>query len=190
VRLLERLAGLAAAGLLALSAAGCAASIGAVQPSFSAVEAVHQVDVPVMSVGTFAPGPKVEDRSITVRAINVLKAPGGSFSGYLKSTLEADLKAGGKLDPGAPIVLQGVLTRSDLSSAIGTGTAVLGAHFTLLRDGKSVFEKDLSVNASWDSSFLGAVAIPDAINQYTALYEKLSVALLTDADFKAAVGAH
>ena len=123
---------------------------------------MHRIDVPAIRIGTFGLGPKItpaDDKSITIRAINVLKAPGGSFAGYLKSTLEADLKAGGKLDPDAPIVLQGLLTRSDLSSAIGTGTGVLGARFTLLKDGKTVFDKELTVNASWDSSFLGALAI-------------------------------
>ena len=44
----------------------------------------------------------------------------------------------------------------------------------------------MSVDAKWESTFIGAVAIPDAMNNYYALYDKLTLSLLTDADFKAA----
>ena len=106
---------------------------------------------------------------------------------YLGNALENDLRMGGKLDPKADLVLEGLLTASDLDTGMDTGKGNLGAKFSLKRDGKSIFEKDLSVQAQWDSSFVGAVAIPEAINQYTALYDKLATALFTDSDFKAAV---
>ena len=182
----HRLAGAAA---LALTVSGCAAQVGAPQASIASIEAVRRIDIPSLKLGDFKPGGTLkpaDDKSITIRAINVISAPGGSFAGYLKATLEADLRAAGRLDGNSPYVLNGVLIRSDLSSAIGTGTAAIGATFTLLKDGKSLYEKNLSVDATWDSSFLGAIAIPDAINNYTGLYEKLSLTVLSDPDFKAA----
>jgi hypothetical protein len=90
----------------------------------------------------------------------------------------------GKLDPNSDLVVEGLLTASDVDSSVGT--AKLGAKFSLKRAGKPVFEKTLSVDAKWESTFIGAVAIPDAMNNYYALYDKLTLSLLTDADFKAA----
>ena len=171
----------------ALSA--CAQQMGSPQPSMSTLDAVRSSDIPAMRVGTFAPAPTLpasKDKSIGSRAVT-LEPPGGSLAKYLGNALENDLRMGGKLDPKADLVLEGLLTASDLDTGMDTGKGNLGAKFSLKRDGKSIFEKDLSVQAQWDSSFVGAVAIPEAINQYTALYDKLATALFTDSDFKAAV---
>ena len=184
--MIGRLAGCA---MLAGGLAGCAMNISAPQASLSGIEAVRSADLPPLAVGNFVPGGEVspsDDRSTTVRAINTIDAPGGSFAGLLKQTLETDLKGAGRLDSNAPMVLSGVLTRRTVDSTVGTGTASLAADFTLTRDGKTVFDKTLRVDDSWDSSFLGAVAIPDAINHFTGLFEKLSLTLLADPDFKAA----
>ncbi|HEY0105439.1 MAG TPA: hypothetical protein VGB91_05090 [Rhizomicrobium sp.] len=184
---------LAAVALLALASAGCAATIGQPQASLSGIQAVRQQDLPPIALGTFGPGGSVsasDDRATTVRAINTLAAPGGTFSGYLKTTIESDLRAAGRLDPNAPVVLEGLLTRREIVSSVGTGRAALAAHFTLRRDARVLLEKDIAVDATWDSSFLGAVAIPDAINNFTGLFERLSVKLLTDPDVKSALDAH
>ncbi len=187
------IARLAAVAGLSLAVMGCAAKIGAPQANLDGIEAMRQQSLPPMAVGIFAPGAPLtasDDRSTTIRAINTLAAPGGSFSGYLKDTVAADLRAMGRLDPNAPLVLDGLLTRREVDSSIGTGHSALAAHFTLRRADAVVYAKDLSVETSWDSSFLGAVAIPDAINNFTGLFDKLAVKLLTDPDLKAAVDAH
>lgn len=172
--------------LTGFTLSACAQQMGSPQPSMSTLEAVRSGDIPAMRVGTFAPAPGVDDKSIGSRAVS-LDPPGGSFAKYLGSALENDLRMGGKLDPKADLVLEGLLTASDLNTGMDTGTGNLGAKFSLKRDGKSIFEKNLLVQSQWDSSFLGAVAIPEAINQYTALYDKLATALFTDSDFKAAL---
>ena len=180
---------LAAVALLAVGTAGCAAKLGAPQANIAAIETLRQQSLPAMNVGAFARGPGLsasDDGSVVIRAINVFSPPGGTFSGYLKATLEADLRSVGRLDPNAPYTLEGRLDARDVDSTVGTGSAALSAHFSLLKDGKPIFEKDLSVRRAWDSSFLGVEAIPDAINNFTSLYGELSVKLLTDPDFKAA----
>ena len=40
---------------------------------------------------------------------------------------------------------------------------------------------------SWDSSFMGAVAIPKAQQQYPLIVQKLLTMIWTDADFQAAL---
>ncbi|MBK8400156.1 MAG: hypothetical protein IPL29_03550 [Propionivibrio sp.] len=71
-----------------------------------------------------------------------------------------------------------------MDAAIGTGTARLGANFTVDKAGQRLFEKTLSVDSRWDSSFVGAIAIPEAMNQYTALYKELAGKLFDDRDFR------
>jgi hypothetical protein len=161
--------------------------MGSPQPSLQTLEALRASDLPAMRVGSFAlaPGLPAElDKSAGVRAASLTSPEDGSFAKYLGKTLETDLRMTGKLDPNSDLVVEGLLTANDVDSSVGT--AKLGAKFSLLRAGKPVFEKTLSADAKWESTFIGAVAIPDAINNYTALYDKLALSLLTDADFKAA----
>lgn len=111
----------------------------------------------------------------------------GSFAKTLREELVVELKAAGVYDEASAIVIAGELTDSMVDAAIGTGTGKLGAHFTVTRDGKNVFDKTVTVEAKWESSFVGAIALPAAINQYTALYKTLAGKLFADPDFQKAL---
>jgi hypothetical protein len=50
-----------------------------------------------------------------------------------------------------------------------------------------VYEKEIAAEASWESSFVGAIAIPAAMNQYGALYKTLVSKLVDDPDFRRAL---
>lgn len=175
---------------MGFAAAGCAnVNLPTPQPSMQTIETLRDGDLPAMRVDNFSLAPGLSPssyKSVTIRSV-VLAAPGGgTLADYLQQTLAADLRADGKLDDKSALAVSGILTGSDVSSAIGTGTGSLAAKFSLKKEGKVVFEKDLSVSDQWDSSFIGAEAIPDAMNHYTALYDKIVLKLLTDTDFKAA----
>jgi hypothetical protein len=49
------------------------------------------------------------------------------------------------------------------------------------------FDRELSVDTSWESSFIGGIAIPLAANNYEGLYRKLIGKLLDDPAFRVAV---
>ena len=108
----------------------------------------------------------------------------GSFSQYLWQTLIVDLQASGLYDTASQTQISGFLTDSILDVPTSTGQASLGARFVVVRSGKTVYEKELKAGASWPSSFIGAVAIPEGINQYAALYHDLVGKLLDDPDYK------
>lgn len=170
--------------------AGCAQSLGAHQVSLDAVQVLRGGGIPAMRVGTFAlaPGRSASmDKGVIIRSVNLTSPDGGSFANYLGKALETDLRAAGKYDESSVLVVQGLLTDSDVNAGIVTGDGVLGARFSLLRSGNPIFEKEITVRSKWDSSYLGPVAIPAAVNQYSALYDKLVLQLLTDDDFKRAV---
>ena len=135
-----------------------------------------------------APGkPAAMDTTLDGLRGSSVEPQNGSFANSLREELVVDLKAAGLYDEASNTVITGQLTDSQVDAAIGTGTGRLGAHFTVTRDGKSVYDKTLVVDAKWDSSFVGAIALPAAINQYTALYKALAGKLFADADFQHAL---
>jgi len=180
--------------LAAIAAASLALAACAMTPlppptaTMDNIQAVRAANLAPVKVGDFTPAPgrpTEMDHSVSVRA-GVQDAPNGSFARFLGDTLAAQLKGAGKLDPNSTLVISALVTDTHVDSAMPTAHAALAAKFTLTRNGKVVFEKTLNVQSSWDSAFVGAVAIPDAFNHYAELFSKLVGVLLADPDFRAA----
>ena len=176
--------------IAALFLGGCA-QIPLAPPSAKAeiVEKARASRLAPINVGSFKPDPKLgaeNDRGINVRS-NTLSSPvEGSFAQYLRETLLADLKASGLYDANSPATLSGFLTESLLDVGIETGQSNLGARFVLSNGGKILYDKELKASANWPSSFVGAIAIPQGINQYADLYHKLVGQLFDDPDYQKA----
>lgn len=159
-------------------------------PSMGNLEKLRAANIVPAKAGSFALAPGKDpamDRSVSGLRGSSVQAASGSFAEQLKSELVTELKAAGLYDESSDTVIQGQLTDSKVDAAIGTGTARLAAKFTVDRAEKRVYEKELSVDSSWESSFVGAIAIPEAINQYSALYKALIGKLFDDAEFKTAL---
>lgn len=138
-----------------------------------------------LAVGEFklAPGAKPGiDRSVSSRG-STASPKEGSFSDYLKAALTSDLKASGLYDPSAPVSIQGQLVDAQLDTGVSTGKALISAHFQVINSGQTVFDKTLKDEHTWDSSFIGAVAIPRAFNEYQAGYTNLLDQLYKDPEF-------
>jgi hypothetical protein len=185
--------GLARLALLAatLAATGCAQiQLGAPVPSIdNAQKAKASISAPV-ALGEFSlesGKPAALDTGLNVRSNTVSSPVDGSFAKYLKQTLTVELNAAGLLDPKADRVIHGRLTDSQLDASMSRGNGSLAARFMVLRAGATVYDKEHRVAADWESSFVGAIAIPAAINEYSALYRKLVAALLADTAFREAL---
>jgi hypothetical protein len=182
---------LIASACLCSALVGCA-SVTLPPPTASAdtVQKLRASNIGPASTGKFtlAPGkPASMDTNVGgLRGLSVA-APNGSYALYLRDVLATELKAAGLYDEKSAVVIDGQLTDSQVDAAISTGTGRLAARFTVSRAGKQVFDKELSVSAKWESSFVGAVAIPAALNQYTSFYKSLVAKLLDDPDFRMAV---
>ncbi len=185
--LLRRLALIAA--LAAMT--GCASvKMPAPAPSAANAEKLRAAKITPTQVGSFtlaAGKPAAMDTSLSGLRGSSLSPTNGSFSGQLRDEITAELSAAGLLDPKSKAVIEGQLTDSMVDAAIGTGKGRLAAKIQVKRDGKTVFDKEVVAEASWESSFVGAVAIPAAMNQYTALYKTLVGKLFDDADFRRAL---
>jgi hypothetical protein len=169
-------------GMTALS--GCANTMPAYSASPDNVAVLRSSTVQPMRVSGMSMDPGNKDaRSVSVRA-STLGPPEGSFADYLAQAARADLAAAGKLDPQSKRVLSGVLVRNLVDSGINEGTSQHVARFWLDVDGKRVFDKELQVDSKWDSSFIGAIAIPAAMSNFTAGFQKLLRELFSDVEFQ------
>lgn len=179
--------------LLAVAAllTGCASGpIAKHQASLTNIQALRAADITTASVGEFKLAPTAKpaiDRSISVRGSQLSSPNDKSFALYLKDSLTTELQAAGKYDAGSPTVITGQLTENQLNAGVSTASAVLGAKFAVARGGRTLFEKTLRQESTWESSFVGVVAIPEAINQYTEMYTKLLASLFADDEFKRAM---
>jgi len=82
-----------------------------------------------------------------------------------------------------------VITDTHLDSGMGTAHAALQARITLVREGRTVFDKTVRVESSFDGNVIGAVAIPDALDHYQGLFTQLAGKLFADPEFQAAAKA-
>lgn len=143
-----------------------------------------------LGVGQFSAAAGVSNHSLAVRASELTGGGSdGTFSTYLHDAILTELQTSGRYDSSSPLQISGVLTRNELSSGIGTGTAKVGAEFALTRNNAVCFKKTLLAEHEWDSSFIGAVAIPAAFGNYPTTVQKLLGQLFADPDFVAAVRA-
>lgn len=175
--------------LVGASLFGCAA-VKMPPPTASSgnVEKLRGAKLAPANTGAFvlAPGKNpAMDRTLGGLRGSSLTPASGSFSLQLKEEIIAELKGAGLYDENSKTLIEAKLTDSMVDAAIGTGTGRLAAIFTVSRDGKNVFDKEISVEAAWESSFVGAVALPAAINQYGFLYKSLTAKLFDDASFRA-----
>jgi hypothetical protein len=178
------------ASLAALS--GCAqVKLGAPVPSIENLQKAKAAVPTPLTIGDFTVDAGKEgasmDAGVSIRSNTVSSPVGGSFARYLQETLSMELKAAGLLSPSSDTLVRGALTDSQLDAGASQGKGALAARFMVERAGRSIYDQVLRVESTWDSSFVGAVAIPAAINQYTLLYRKLVGRLLDDPSFRAAI---
>jgi len=181
-----------------LAALAVAAVLGActhAAPSYTAsvasVEVTSKLDGAI-AVGkfTFAPGGEAQLNSVGARADTFTSPVNNSYADYFADAATKELQAGGKLDPGSPRVLTGVLEKNYLSAAgMATNQSDLVVRFKLSKGSQPVYEKAIEAKREWESSFIGAIAIPRALDNYIATIQDLMRNLFSDPQFAAAAGA-
>lgn len=175
--------------LLCLTAlAGCAIQAPTYQPSIDNVETLRRAQVKPMQVGAASAAPGLSTAtSISLRG-NPMSSPVGSgYADYLAAALRQELELAKLLDPKATIEVSSVLLKNDIAAGgVSTSSGEIAARFTVKRDGAVRYEATKSANLSWDSSFVGAIAIPAAQQNYPRLVHRLLADLFTDAAFVAA----
>jgi hypothetical protein len=137
-----------------------------------------------LAVGSFTALAGVPNAGLSVRG-SQLSAGGNesTFSDYLRNALITELKTAGRFDQQSQMRIEGILANNKLDAGAATGSATIAARFVVTRANVNVYDKTLTVTHMWDSSFMGAIAIPSAVQNYAGAIQKLVFKLVTDPDF-------
>jgi hypothetical protein len=175
--------------LLILLLAGFLGACTTPAPPYSASVANLEVTgklAGTMSVGKFQfdKGREADLNSIGARASSFTSPINNSYADYFGDAAAKELKAAGKFDAASPRVLTGVLVKNYLTAAgMQVNESDLQVRFRLAQGEKTLYEKLVQAQSQWESSFLGAVAIPRALDNYVATLQKLMGNLFADPDF-------
>jgi hypothetical protein len=165
-------------------ASGCSLMAPRYTASLDNVQKLKDGGIAPTKVGTFrSDSGKDNPPSISLRGSSLASPYNASYADYLAEALKQELSMAGKLAPDAQIEVSGVLQKNDISVPIGTGYGDITARFIVTRAGAVRYDQVKSIHDEWESSFVGAVAIPRAQEQYPILVQKLLAAVYADPAF-------
>jgi len=168
--------------------AGCATKAPPYQASIDNVQRLKQAAGAKVRVGAFQAKPgAVGASNITLRAVTMEAPTAGGYAAYLGDALKQELELAQRLDPNAAWEITGTLLGSDIDTAMTTASGYAEAQFVVKKDGQVRFDKVKRGQASWDSSFAGAIAIPKAQQSYPLIIQNLLSGLFADSDFQNAL---
>lgn len=178
------------AALLATVAvvAGCANPAPPYQASIDNVQTLQRAGSSKVKLGSFtAKAGAVGAQSITLRAMSMTSPVGADFGAYLGEAVKQELTLAKRLDPASAIEVSGVLLGNDIDTAMGTASGYAEAQFVVSKDGQVRFSKTKRGEQSWESSFVGAIAIPKAQQSYALIVQQLLTSLYKDPEFTEAL---
>jgi hypothetical protein len=169
---------------------GCSTPMAAPSATIENTVKLRNVPLAPAAVGEFALAkgrPEAKDRSVGIRGTALVSPVGGSLSKYLGETLRKELQAAQLLDANSGTQISGFLVDSDVDAPMGTGIGYLTARFVVKKADSVAYDRELSTKLEWESSFMGAIAIPTAAQNYAFLYKRLVGTLFDDPDFRQAL---
>jgi hypothetical protein len=179
---------LAVALSIAAVACGCSLTAPRYTASLENVQKLKDAEIQPTKVGAFqAASAKDNPTTVSLRGASLASPYDNSYAEYLAEALKQELSLAGKLTPDAQIEVSGVLQKNDINIPISTGTGDISARFIVTRGGFVRYDQVKTIHDQWDSSFVGAVAIPRAQEEYPIMVQKLLAELYSDAAFTQAL---
>lgn len=169
-----------ACAIVLLHLAGCAINSPPYQADFEVVNHLKDMNVRPAGVQDFSEAdPKLN--KVSLRGSPMESTYESSYGEYLEHALIEQLQHAELYEPDSVIQISGILLENDVSaSGFSIGTAKLAARFVITVDGKEVYSEVHQVYHEWESSFSGAVAIPNAQNNYSVAVKNLVADFLYD----------
>jgi hypothetical protein len=182
---LKRLLLLASAVLLH----GCAITAASYAPSVDNLEAIKKALPKPANVGSFVTLPGMpQGTALSVRGNPMSSPVPPDYAAYLADALRRELTLAGRFDAKSTVEISGTLLKNDIAAGgFSTNSGEIEARFVVKLDGVERFQAVKRAQASWESSFVGAIAVPKAQQEYALLVQKLISLLLADAQFVAAL---
>lgn len=140
-------------------------------------------------VGRFeAPVTKTAPNPISLRASPFVSPYENSFGSYLAEALRAELKLAGRLSADSEIAITGTVLRNDMDvSGFSVASGDIEARFVVKKGEELRYDQVKSAHHEWESAFAGAIAIPQAVNEYPRMIQKLLAKLYADSAFLSAL---
>ena len=165
----------------------CSVNAPKYSPSADNSNILQDLTTHKISVGNFNDSsPQVN--SLSMRGSSLVSPYNESYSLYLTKALEEELKLAGIWDNKSSIRISGALIDNQLDvSGFSVGTASITVRFVVKRDNKVVYNNVVVANHEWESSFMGAIAIPAGQSNYPVVIQKLFTNLFNDKKFMTAI---
>jgi len=166
-----------------LFSSGCALVAPKYSASLENVDKLKAASFQSISVGKFEVVPGKENANpISLRGSSLTSPYDNSYATYLAEAIKQELSLAGKYASDAQIEISGAIRKNDIY-IMGLASGVIEARFVVTRSGKINYDQIKVINDSWDSSLMGAVAIPRAQQRYPIMVQKLLALLYADAAF-------
>jgi hypothetical protein len=168
--------------LVILIASGCSTVAPQYQPDFNLVNELKDLDLPGMKSGEFTAANDSVNH-ISIRGGTMSSPFDNSYAEYLKKALEEELKQSSIWDLSSEIEITATLLKNELdASGLSIGECDLSANFMVNKEGSEIYNKVHSIHHEWESSFIGAIALPKAQQNYLVAIQKLLREFFLDQD--------
>jgi hypothetical protein len=139
-----------------------------------------------VSVGTIESEKKLN--KISLRGSPLVSSVGNSYGEYIENALLQELKLAKLWSGVAKKQVTGKVIDQDIDvTGFSEGNAFIKVQFVVSEGDTILFEKLITAEHTFDSSFIGAVAIPNGQRSYVELVQKLLKNLYSDKDFITAI---
>ncbi len=181
--------GILLAALAVTALVGCAGPAPNYAPSIDNVEKLKMAGIEPARTGTVSIAPDLKTgQSLSIRANTMVSGVGNHYGDYLAAALRQELELAKLYDAQSATEVSGTLLRNDISAGgMSTNSGEISARFVVKRGNLVRFDKVKQVRHEWEGAFAGAVAIPQAANNYPVMVQKLIGSLLADSEFLAAL---
>lgn len=167
---------------IALLLTACSIPAPKYSPSYENVQKINGVQSRV-DIGSIE-GASADLGSISLRGNSLTSPHGKDMIDYIEFALKSELEKANILEEGSSKKISAVVGANDLdSSSFSVGKGVISATFTVTDNGKSLYSDSFTSTLEWESSFIGAIAIPNAAASYPKLVTNLLGQLYSDKAF-------
>lgn len=152
------------------------------QASIENVQMMKVAKLNEVNVGAINSSKKLN--KISLRGSSMFSPIGASYGEYLSLALTEELKLAKIWSGVSATVITGEFIANDIDvSGFSKGTGEASVKFIVKKGEQVLFDKVVSANHEFDSSFVGAIAIPNGQKNYVNLVQKLIKNLFEDPEF-------
>lgn len=156
------------------------------EPSINNYEKLQEGGYKKVAVADFTLADE-ELNQISVRGNPLVSSVNESYGTYLKAALEEEFYKAGLLLSDSSCVISGVILENDIETGASEAKGHISAQVVVTDNGKVLFDKKLTATHQWASSFIGAVAIPRARDNYPFVVREFIFKLIEDEEFQKAM---